>query len=262
MGVTAKLVRLYRVDQQLRGLNGRLRAAESYLREQDRLLAELDAKSSAIAAQLRQLEASARNDEVEAKGFDQKIEALRERMNNSKTSKEHAAVLAEVNTLKADKGLIEERAIKSMQKLDELRKQAAALEAEREERRKVRQVAEKDRDDRAAEIKDRVAELEAERKLALEEVPKHALAVYEERLSIDEDDVMAAVEEQDRRNMEYTCGSCYTHLPIELVSILLKRGDVTKCPSCKVILFMEQELRDSISTAQQKKSGKKAVNAE
>jgi len=74
MGVTAKLVRLYRVDQQLRGLSGRLRTAEAYLKEQERILGELDAKSGAIGAQLKLLEASAHNDEVEAKGFDQKIE--------------------------------------------------------------------------------------------------------------------------------------------------------------------------------------------
>jgi uncharacterized protein len=262
MGVTSKLVRLYRVDIQLRGLSGRLRTAEAYLKEQERLLAQLEAQAAALTAQLKQSEASAKNDEVEAKSFDQKIETLRERMNNARTSKEHAAMLAEVNTLKADKGLVEDRAIKSMQKVDELRTQLTAIDADREERKKVRQVAAGERDARAAEIKDRVTELESERKTALADVPATALKIYEERMEIEADDVMAAIEEQDRRNMEYTCGSCYTHLPIELVSILLKRGDVTKCPSCKVILFMEEDLKDQISTSQQKKSGKKAVNAD
>lgn len=67
---------------------------------------------------------------------------------------------------------------------------------------------------------------------------------------------MAQVEEQDRRNLDYTCGSCYTHLPVEMVSILLRRGDLTKCPSCDALLYMEQALREDIASSQQKKSKK------
>ena len=38
MGVTSKLLALYRVDQQLHGLKSRLRGAEAYLKNQDTLL--------------------------------------------------------------------------------------------------------------------------------------------------------------------------------------------------------------------------------
>ncbi|HVZ94687.1 MAG TPA: hypothetical protein VG797_09275 [Phycisphaerales bacterium] len=263
MGVTASLVRLYRVDQQRRGLSGRLRTAESYLNEQERILGQLDAQAATISAQLKQLEASAHNDEVESKSFEQRIESLRERMNNSRTSKEHSAILTEINTLKADRGLVEERALKSMTKTDELRAEVAKIEEQRVERRKMRDIAAADRDARAAEIKERLAELDTERAAALAGVPATAMSVYQARLLEDEENALAPVEEQDRRNMEYTCGSCCTHLPIELVSILLKRGDITRCPSCKAILYMEETLRDSISDSQQKKKGgKKAVNAE
>ena len=262
MTATAKLLRLFQVDQQLRGLKTRLQAAERYLVEQTRLVGELEKKNGAIASMLRQLEASARNDEVEASSMDERIASLRERMNSAKTSKEHSALLTEISTLKADKKQIEDRALESMTKLEKMRAEAAAAEAEIEERRKVRQVAVTDRDARAAEIRDRVAELEAERKEAVKDVPPAALAVYEERLALGVDDVMAPVDEQDRRNMEYTCGSCYTLLPIEMVSILLRRGDVTTCTSCDAILYMAQELREDITTAQEKKRKKSSASVD
>ncbi|MBL0926096.1 MAG: hypothetical protein IBJ11_00385 [Phycisphaerales bacterium] len=254
MGVTAKLLALYRVDQQLRGLRSRLRQAEGYLKEQERLLAELSAKSDALAGQVRQLEATAHNDENEFKGLDAKIEKLRERMNTAKTSKEHGALLTEISTLKADRSQIEERALESMTKLDALRKQLAEFQAARTEREKVRVVARKERDEREVEIKDRVAELENERSAALAQVPKEAMKAYSDLMTLDPDNVMAAVEEQDRRSLEYTCGACYTHLPIEQVSVLLKKGDITKCPSCSVLLYMEQDLKDSIAASQEKKA--------
>ncbi len=262
MTVTAKLLSVFIVDQQLRGLKSRLQGAERYLAEQTRLVGELEKKSAAIAAMLRQLEATAHNDEVEAAGMDERIASLRERMNTAKTSKEHAALLTETSTVKAEKRLVEDRALDSMTKLETLRAEAESAQTELEERRKVMRVAEGDRSARAAEIKDRVAELEAQRKTAAAEVPKSALAAYEERLALGVDDVMAPVEEQDRRNMEYTCGACYTLLPIENVSILLKRGDLTTCSSCDAILYMAAELREDITTAQDKKRKKSSAGVE
>jgi predicted nucleic acid-binding Zn-ribbon protein len=68
MGVTSKLLALYRIDQQLSGLKSRLRAAEAYLRKQDRLLEELSARRAGLESQKKQLEASVHNAEVEASG--------------------------------------------------------------------------------------------------------------------------------------------------------------------------------------------------
>jgi predicted nucleic acid-binding Zn-ribbon protein len=261
MGVTSKLLGLYRVDQQLTGLKSRLRGAEAYLREQDRQLTEIGAKLESLRSQIRQLEATEHNDENEIKSIEERIARARERMNNAATSKEHSALLTEVNTLKADKSLIEERAIETLTKLDELRAQVGEIETQQAERQKVRHVAEGDRDKKAADIKDRVAELEVEREKKKDDVPASALEVYESARELLGDEVMAAVEEQDRRNKEYACGSCFTHLPVELVSILMKRGDLTRCPSCSVILFMEDELRDSLQSAAEKKKKKREVEA-
>lgn len=261
MGVTAKLLALYRVDRQLTGLKSRLRAAEAYLKEQERQLVEIDAKAQSLKSQIRQLEATAHNDETEVNRIEERIALVRDRMNNAATSKEHSALLTEVNTLKADKGLIEERAIETLQKLDQLREQLLEIEASRVEREKVREVARNDRDQREADIKDRVTELEAEREKRKADVPAPALDTYESSRELLGDDVMAPVEEQDRRNKEYACGSCYTHLPVELVSILMKRGDLTRCPSCSVILYMEEELRDSLQSAADKKRKKREVEA-
>ena len=260
MSVTSQLLRLYRVDQQLDGLQSRLRAAERYLAAQEKQISDINDDMRATQGQIRQLEAAEHNDETEAKGLDERIATLRDRMNNAKTSKEHSAFLTEINTLKADKELIEERAIETLNKLEELRASIKEHESVLEERTKVRDVARTDRDKKEAEIRERVDELKVNREEALKDVPPAALGIYDERTkNHDMDEVMAEVEEQSRRNMEYTCGNCYTHLPIEPVNKLLKRSpEIISCPACKVILYIEDDLRDSISTAHFKKN-KKAV---
>ncbi len=261
MGVTSKLLALYRIDQQLNGLKSRLRAAEAYLRKQEELVKELEARRASLESQRKQLEASVHNDEMEAKAYDERIETLRDRMNNAATSREHSALLTEMNTVKADKGLLEEKALESLQALDEIREQAAAVEKEHEERIGVLGVARTDRDAREAEIKDRVEELEAERAEKEKEVPPHALGAYRELQELGVDEVMAPIEEQDRRNKEYSCGACYTHLPVEQLSTLLNRGDLVRCSSCDVILYLEEDLRESITSAAEKKRKKREVEA-
>lgn len=255
MGVTSQLFELFQVDRQLRDLTGRLKAAEAYLAEQERLLGTISGRHEALVAQLKQLDATAKNDESEAKGIDQRIEKLRERMNAAQTSKEHSAMVTETSTLKADKALIEERAIASMQKADKVRVETAALEVQKAEREKVREIARRDRDERQTEIQGRLDELNKQRAAKAEGVSPEALRHYTQRLNSGSETIMAALEETDRRNLEYSCGACFTILPVELVSVLLKRGDLTKCPSCKVILYMEATLKDEIATSQEKKKG-------
>lgn len=253
MGVTQKLLALYMVDRQLSGLKSRLRSAESYLKQQDAQLKEIEARRLATAARLRAAESSAHNLETEVKGIDERIAKLRERMNSATTSKEHSALLTEVSTIKADRGKLEEQALGALGEAEKAREELAGLETEKAERDKVRGVAVTERDARTAEIKDRVAELEAERAKAVAEVPPTALAKYNALMEAGFEDVMAPIEEQDRRNKDYSCGGCYTHIPLEKVNTLLNRGDMVTCPSCNVILYMEESLHTSITGAAEKK---------
>jgi hypothetical protein len=262
MTVTQKLFRLYLVDQQIRGLTSRLVAAEKYLATQESLMADLSTRHAAAAAQLRQLEATNKNDEVEAASIEARIVTLRERMNTAKTSKEHAAFLAEVGNLKDSKKIIEDRILEAMARVEALKTQVDEIDAQKKERQGVRKVAAADRESRAAEIKDRLAELQTQREHAQKDVPSSALIIYDARLAMGVEDVMAPIEEQDRRNLEYTCGACFTHLPIEQVSILLRRGDLTRCTTCQAILYMAQELKADIEAGQQKKQKKSAAAAQ
>ncbi|MCA9293828.1 MAG: hypothetical protein KDA20_08440 [Phycisphaerales bacterium] len=259
MGVTSKLLALYQVDQQLHGLKSRLRSAESYLKAQEFKLEKLEEQLKLMAVQLRQLEAAAKNDEVTANGIDERIAMLRERMNSAATSKQHQALLVEINTLKNDKGEAEERGLESLTKLDEVKGEVATLEARREELRKVRTVAEKDRDARQAEIGDRLRELEGERVEKAKDVPGDALTLYETRLTLGIEEVMSAVELSDKRRMEFTCALSNQLLPIELVNKLLRRDGIVTCPISHAILYLPDDLRDALDAESEKKRKKTAA---
>jgi predicted nucleic acid-binding Zn-ribbon protein len=253
MSVTAKLLRLYRVDGQLRGLQTRLQGAERFLAEQTKQLEQIETKRASIESQLKQLGASAADQEGETARLDAKMETIREQMGSAQTNKEYKAFLSELNTFKAERDKFESGALEQMTKSDELKKQLAELESQSTERRKVSQKAAQDRDERAAEIKVRLAELQTERTRLAAEVPASALSKFEGLVRARGDGAMAPVEIQDRRRHEFTCGGCMMSLPVEAVSGLLSRGDLTLCPACGCVLFLEEETTQAMQPAQSKR---------
>ena len=250
MSATEKLLRLFRVDQQLKGLEGRLGAAQRFLDTQAAALAELQTKRDSQNAQLRQLLAHIANVEGEGDTIQARIDDLRAKMNSSQTNKEYQALLVEVGKLAADKSALDEQGLEFMDKADELRASIKETEAAAAERDKVQGVAKQDRDKRAAEIKDRVEALRIEREQLAGDAPGDALQAYEARRVRFEDseEVMAPLVEQNLKRHEFTCGSCMMGVPVDLLTSLMS-GRFSTCTSCGVILFLEEASAEKLTAA-------------
>jgi predicted nucleic acid-binding Zn-ribbon protein len=241
MSVTEQLVRLFLVDKQIWGLTSRQRQAEQFLGEQIKSLAGLEAQRAAVEAQLKLAAAQAAERESEVKRLEARIAQLAEQMNASQSHKQYKAFLAEINGLKGEKSVAETAALDAMTRADELRRQLAQIDAQRDERAKVRGLASAEAQQRAAEIRERLETLQAERASLVGLVPAEALAVYERLVAVRGEDAMARIEPIDPKHHEYNCGSCMMSLPVDLVSGLLGRGNLTKCASCGCILYVDQD---------------------
>lgn len=241
MTVTAKLLGLYRVDQQIRGLRSRLDAAESFYATQQGTLNELTAQHKVVAAQLKQLKTAVASDEGEAARIDARINSLREKMNAAKTNKEYSAFLTELASLKTQKDEVEKDELGQMEKIEAIQKSLAEIEAQKAEREKIASKAAAERDARAAEIKDRLAELTAQRVTLAAAVPGDAMKVYNDLIRRVGDEAMSHVEVLDRRNHEWTCGSCQMALPVETINSI-SVGRLTRCNACGCILFTEEDV--------------------
>lgn len=263
MDVTQKLVKLFSVDKQLRGLQTRLRGAERFLAEQESQLAAITAKKTELETQQKQFAAAAKNQEGEVARVDAKMATIREAMNVAQTNKEYKGHLTEVNTFKAERDRAEQAALEHMQKADELKADLARLATEQDERKKMRAVAVEDKAKRAEEIKDRLAELKAERVTLAAEVNKSTLAMFERLIETRGDEAMATVEIVDRKRHDFNCGACRMGLPVESVSGLLGSGKLTTCVSCGCILFIDDEVSKAMQPPEKEKKqpGSKKVSA-
>ncbi|MFK7758743.1 MAG: zinc ribbon domain-containing protein [Phycisphaerales bacterium] len=248
MTVTQKLLSVFRVDQQIQGLQTRLQGAERFLAEQTRQLASLGTEKDSIETQLRQLRASESNAEGESKRIAVHIDELREKMNNANTNKEYKAFLSEVNNLKEIRGTHDEEAIEYLEKIEALNTKFEEIDASINEREKVRKLAEDQRQERSDEIAEKLAELTSERERLIQDVPKDAMSIYTELLENRGEDAMAPLEIADRKRHEYVCGSSMMTVPVEVAASLMQ-GKLTLSPNDGCILYLTAEAQEELAGA-------------
>ncbi len=239
---------LFVLDQQVRGLQSRLDSAERHVRAQEIKIKQLTDQLNEQKKQLQQTKATEANFEGEANAIEERINKLREQMNNAKTNKEYSAFLVEVNTLKADKAKKEEEAIELMGEIEIINAKVAEAEQKLAEQNKVKGVADQELINRTNEVGEQLEELKRQRQSATTGIPEKPLAIFNKMADDTEGEAMAPVIREDPRRLEFTCGGCYMSIPAETINQLFSQEDVVQCTSCRRILYLEKELRQSMGS--------------
>ncbi len=265
MSQIPSLLELFRVDKSLRGLRSKLDAAEKFLSQQQQQLGDLEKQATTVEGQLKHLKASLANDEGEAQRLETRMNTLREQMNTAQTAKEYNAFLNELNSLKEQKGKVEEAVLTAMSRSEELSAKVQEISKDKGERTGIATSAENDRNAREAEIKERLSELTTQRQELAAKVPASLLKELERLIGIMGDDAMVPIEVLDRRAHEAACSACMMALPMEIVNGIVS-GRVSQCPSCRAILYteidwMEKEKPKKKASTKKKAASKTAVGS-
>jgi predicted nucleic acid-binding Zn-ribbon protein len=247
MSLIDHLLELYRVDGELRGLRRRLDSAKTYHEAQLRQHDEVTQRLEELQTRKRHIEAKINNLEIEGAALDEQLEKFRGDLNSAVTNKQYSAVLSELNTVKAARSKIDDAVLEQMEQMEQLQEQVAAVNAELEERGKVRDVAAGRLRQREDDVGQRVAELEVEREAAARGIPGMQLAVFNAMAEAHDGEAMANIEEINRRHREYACGACNMQLPFEQVSALMTpQSDLVRCPACGRILYLQEDVRGAL----------------
>lgn len=245
MTLMEHLLSLYRVDSQVRALRTRVDAGERDVGAQQKLLNGLERQEKELASQSRQMQATIKNLEGEAAGFNARIEKLRGELNTSQNDKQYKAILAELKTLETKKKDADDRAMADMERLEQVKQQATTLAGQIVERKKIHDVVVAQLVERKSECKTRLDELERERTKAGAALPARELKIFEKVASDCDGEVMAEVEEIDRRHKEYACGSCRIEIPFAHVATLMSNGNtLVQCTACTRILYLADATKE------------------
>lgn len=248
MPLQEQLRELFGLDQRVRGLRTRLDAATLREKAQQTKLSQLAQQRDELVSQVKNAKVKAADLENQVNEIEGRITHLRDQMNSVKNNKEYSALLVEVNTIKNDKGKLEEEALTHLTQADTLSASLAAAEEKVAAQQKLVEIAQQEVKARRDEVGTQLDEATRDRDEAAGKVPPDALALFNKQASIHEGEAMAPIVEESRKHLEYSCGGCYIGLPIERVSTTLSQLDsLVTCPSCGRILFADKELRSSMT---------------
>ncbi|HEX4125151.1 MAG TPA: C4-type zinc ribbon domain-containing protein [Tepidisphaeraceae bacterium] len=236
------LVKLFRADQELRAAQDRLDAAMKNVRIQERRTADLAERLKLAQASLREQQAHGARLDLEIKAKDQQIEKLRGQQQQTKNNREYQAFLVEINTVKADRGKVEDEAITVMEKVETGQAETTSLAGQLETESAKLQQMKNEIGETVTRLQAEVDSLRPQRDEAAEAVPASAREEFERLADHHEGEAMSALAKPDRRREEYLCTACNMELVTDVYNKLHSRDELVFCPSCRRILFIPEDL--------------------
>ncbi len=240
MGATIEaLQRLQHIETLLRSVRGQIDTKRRSLQAHQRRLATLERQIADVHDAIRQAQAEADRLDLDRKTHEEHVKHLRERLNQTKTNKEYAAILTQLNTDKADALKVEDKVLAAMAKVDELKKREAEHRATLDTEKARMGETRRSSSDLEAKLAAQIKELEAQREAAASEVPPAALNTFERARDKHDGEAMAAVEQPHPRRPEYICSGCNMSITLETINSLQSRDDVQVCHVCSRILYLD-----------------------
>ena len=239
MGATLDaLHHLQSIEFQLRSVREQIESKQRSIQAHQRRLATIERQMSDLHQQIRQAQSEADKMDLDRKTHEQHVAKLREALNRTKTNKEYAAILTQLNTDKADASRTEDAVLTALTKIDELKKQENEFRAAREKEQARGAELEKAASDVQARLSGKLKELESQRASAAASVPPEALMLFERASEAHEGEGLAAVEQTHPKRAEYICSGCNMSLTLETINALQSKDVVVQCQTCSRILYL------------------------
>ncbi len=243
MGPTnVALVNLFRADQALRDARERLDAATKNVRIQERRVNDLAEKLKLAQARHRELQAKGGGHDLDLRSRDAHLEKLREQQQAAKNSKEYQAFLVEINTLKLDKGKVEDEAMRVMEQADAAGKESVELTTSLEAERAKLATVRTEIGDTGVRLQAEIDSLTGPRERFAGALSPKARTAFDKLADHHDGEALSALIKPDRRKEEYACSVCMMDLVTDVYNKLHTRDDLIFCPSCRRILYIPDDL--------------------
>lgn len=234
------LLKLQSIERDLSQVRRRLKSRQSAVDLQQRRIDQHQQQWDALHEKANTRRKDADRHELDLRQSEDHVAKLRSALNTAKTNKEYAAVLTQINTLKADNAKLEESTLRIIQDVDavhiEADKVKQQIEAEKKRLDEIMQT-------NSAEIErldGMLAELKARRDQAVVGLAADNLAVFQRVADRYDGEAMAPIQIEGKKPpYDYICGGCFMSLSAEHANALKVRDEIRTCNNCGRILYME-----------------------
>lgn len=173
--------------------------------------------------------------ELELKIKEDEIAKANADLSKIKTNKEYAAKISEIEHIKADRSIVEEKILESFDEGDKINMEIQKEKTVVAEHEKIYLAKKKEIDDAIKIAEAKVKELEAERIQIIPEIDKNYLSRYERILKNKNGLAIAAIEGN-------ICSGCYMVLNPQMINTVVMNDQIVECDICSRILYIKDKL--------------------
>ncbi|OHB60940.1 MAG: hypothetical protein A2167_07820 [Planctomycetes bacterium RBG_13_46_10] len=236
--VLNRLIELQKVENCLRDARAQLARCRRSVIVEENLIRSLQNAIEAKKEEIQLTKVQCNRLELDLKTKDDETTKLRAALNASKTNKEYAALLTQLNTTRADNSKVETQVLDLMKDIEADEAECNGL---REKIDKQKQKLEDTRTKAEQEAKNHEAAIEKIQKEWNElakTIPSKAINIFKRVAETYDGQAVVIVEEQEGKTTAYSCGGCFMNIAAELVNVLMTRDDIIRCPNCTRIIVL------------------------
>jgi hypothetical protein len=229
------LVELQKTDAEFYEYKRNLKEKPEKISELNKAFEEKKAGFHALEEKLKTKQLERKEREVDLQAKEGEIAKVNAQLSQLKTNKEYKAKLSEIESLKADKSIVEEKILILYDEVDTLsekvQKEKEILVQEEKKFLGEKSKAEQE----IKELDDKMKVLESKRQQKAKEISPRILSQYERILKGKDGLAIVPV-------VNHSCGGCYMNVPPQLVNEIKKHEELVCCESCARILYTEADL--------------------
>jgi predicted nucleic acid-binding Zn-ribbon protein len=196
---------------------------------------DAQARLDAARQRLRQLESDRKRLELDVETLKQQIERYSNQQLQTRKNEEYRALAHEIETCKAEIVRIEDRELELMEQAEQVQKEIAALTRETEEARRLAEETVAQLNQREENLRRELAALEADREALAAAVEPALRHRYERLLRSKGERVVVGVEHG-------VCGGCHMRLPAQVLVACQAQQEVVSCTNCGRILYYTPDM--------------------
>jgi len=225
-----QLIHLQEIDNRLGILKNEMVRIPQRVEAVQKLLADAQKQSAQSHADWEACNQRKREKERDLESCEERLSKARNRQSEIKTNKEYQMHLQEIETLKTEKGRVEEELLILMEQLDVFKRKenelAQTVKAAEQKFESERQQFEK----QAEALKSEKDVVEREREAVIPTIDPKLLKMYQQIKNLHREVAVVPIRHG-------TCGGCHMNIPPQRVAEVKARQQILTCSQCQRILY-------------------------
>ena len=229
-----KIVELQKIDSEIFALNAQLKEKPVVL---EQLKAEFELHKEALTVleeKSKAIQVDRKEKELELKTQEDEAAKANVQLSQIKTNKEYSAKIAEIEHIKADQSVFEEKILLSFEESDVITAEIEKEKLKVDEEEKNYLAKKKETEDDIKVIEDRVKVLESQHEQATPGISNEYLSRYERILKHKDGLALVPVDGG-------SCGGCNMNVTPQQVNEIKMNDQLVICEMCSRILYLEDD---------------------